>query len=120
PACSLTLPDKPYEEQPQPDSPALSALESESATPNNSLPKPPADLVSGLAALREHPVLVMGVASDILFPAWQQAEVAQALREAGNEKVEHHELSEGHSLFVHDTFLFDVGWFGGAVKAFLG
>ncbi|KAK3897792.1 homoserine O-acetyltransferase [Staphylotrichum tortipilum] len=122
PACSLILPDKPYEEQPQPDSPVLSALTSDSTSSNNSnsLPKPPADLVAGLAPLREHPVLVMGVASDILFPAWQQAEVAQALREAGNEKVEHHELSEGHSLFGHDTFLLDVEGVGGAVRAFLG
>jgi homoserine O-acetyltransferase len=62
----------------------------------------------------------MGVASDILFPAWQQREVADALRAAGNRTVEHHELSEAHSLFGHDTFLLDVEGVGGAVRAFLG
>ncbi|KAL2156935.1 hypothetical protein VTH06DRAFT_1876, partial [Thermothelomyces fergusii] len=73
-----------------------------------------------LAALRDRPVLVLGVASDILFPAWQQREVAEALRRAGNGRVEHHELSEAQSLFGHDTFLLDVEGVGGAVKKFLG
>ncbi|KAK4236020.1 homoserine O-acetyltransferase [Achaetomium macrosporum] len=119
--CNLTLPDKPYEEQPQPDSPMLASLHAETALPTNQGgPKPPADLVDGLAALREHPVLVMGVASDILFPAWQQREVAEALKQAGNKRVEHYELSEAQSLFGHDTFLLDVENVGGAVRSFLG
>lgn len=123
PACTLTLPDKPYEEQPQPDTPMLSQLNAESLpqqNSSNSSSQPPADLVAGLAPLRDHPVLVMGVASDILFPAWQQREVADALRQAGNEQVEHHELNEAHSLFGHDTFLLDVEGVGGAVRNFLG
>ncbi len=127
-SCTLTLPDKPYEEQPQPENtttttttPMLTSLNSDSPLPHHSNPPPPpADLVAGLAPLRNHRVLVMGVASDILFPAWQQREVAEALRQAGNERVEHHELSEGHSLFGHDTFLLDVKGVGGAVRGFLG
>ncbi|KAL2140119.1 hypothetical protein VTI28DRAFT_4234 [Corynascus sepedonium] len=126
PTCSLTLPDKPYEEQPQPqhpssDTPMLSSLSGETL-PHQQQQQlvPPADLVEGLAPLRHHPVLVLGVASDILFPAWQQREVAEALRRAGNERVEHHELSEVQSLFGHDTFLLDVQGVGGAVKEFLG
>ncbi|KAL2268844.1 hypothetical protein VTJ83DRAFT_3690 [Remersonia thermophila] len=138
-ACNLTLPDVPYEEQPQDDdAPSAYASASESASDSAAQaealfatspraaegsepgPAPPADLVAGLAILRHHPVLVMGVASDILFPAWQQREVAEALRRGGNEHVEHHELSEAHSLFGHDTFLLDVEGVGGAVKRFLG
>ncbi|KAL2133858.1 hypothetical protein VTI74DRAFT_1530 [Chaetomium olivicolor] len=123
--CSLTLPDQPYEEQPSSQSESgsamLSALASDSLPhQNQGAPKPPADLVAGFAPLRDHPVLVMGVASDILFPAWQQREVAEALRQAGNKGVEHHELSEEQSLFGHDTFLLDVENVGGAVRSFLG
>jgi len=111
-ACSLTLPDKPYEEQPD------SGVTSE-AEPADGASRPPADLVAGLSSLWNHPVLVMGVASDILFPAWQQREVAEALRMAGNRNVAHYELSEEQSLFGHDTFLLDVKNVGGALKNFL-
>jgi homoserine O-acetyltransferase len=111
-ACSLTLPDKPYEEQP--DSAVTSGAE-----PADGASRPPADLVAGLSSLWNHPVLVMGVASDILFPAWQQREVAEALRMAGNRNVAHYELSEEQSLFGHDTFLLDVKNVGGALKNFL-
>ncbi|KAK5656385.1 hypothetical protein OQA88_4766 [Cercophora sp. LCS_1] len=110
--CSLTLPDKPYEEQPgsEPE-PEGSVTVSASG--------PPGDLIAGLAPLWNHPVLVMGVASDILFPAWQQREIAEALRHAGNRNVAHYELSEEQSLFGHDTFLLDVKNVGGAVNNFL-
>lgn len=124
--CSLTLPDKPYEEKPDDTgaNPVASALSNESPpqpqSSNPQTPQPPADLVAGLDALRNHPVLVLGVASDILFPAWQQREVAEALRQAGNKQVEHHELSEVQSLFGHDTFLLDVNGVGGQVRSFLG
>jgi homoserine O-acetyltransferase len=126
-SCNLTLPDKPYQEQPDSSSSALhhDAPSSSNALHNAAAQQqqgshPPADLVAGLAPLREHPVLVMGVASDILFPAWQQREVAEALRRAGNEKVTHLELSEEQSLFGHDTFLLDVDNVGGTVRNFLG
>jgi homoserine acetyltransferase len=39
--------------------------------------------VPGRTPLKDHPVLVMGVASDILFPAWQQREIAETLRAGG-------------------------------------
>ena len=114
-ACSLTLPDAPYEEQP-----------TDGAQPSLTEPVPspgpaaaPSDLVAGLAPLKHHPTLVMGVASDGLFPAWQQREVAAALRSAGNERVEHVELGEDVSLFGHDTFLLDVENIGGRLKEFL-
>ncbi|KAK4168768.1 putative homoserine O-acetyltransferase [Cladorrhinum sp. PSN259] len=122
-ACSLTLPDTPYQEQSELGMSAV--LEAEAGGGLNTSQqaggsKPPADLVAGFSGLWNHPVLVMGVASDILFPAWQQREVAEALRQAGNRNVAHYELSEEQSLFGHDTFLLDVKNVGGMVKNFLG
>jgi homoserine O-acetyltransferase len=114
-ACNLTLPDTPYEEQPQPE-----PVHQPSAQPGAPAAAPPADLVQGLAPLKATPVLVLGVASDILFPAWQQREVAAALRAAGNGNVTHVELGEEKSLFGHDTFLLDLENVGGAVGGFLG
>ncbi|KAH7558503.1 hypothetical protein BM1_04640 [Bipolaris maydis] len=111
-ACSLTLPDEPYEEKEQPVE-----LESLMQTDGN---EPPADLVAGLKPLANTPVLVLGVASDILFPAWQQKEIATTLRRAGNKNVRHIELGEEKSLFGHDTFLLDLENVGGAVQDFLG
>lgn len=110
--CSLTLPSSPYEEQPgsAPDP-------SEPLVPGSY--RPPEDLILGLAPLRDIPTLVMGVASDILFPAWQQREVAEAVRLAGNRNVTHMELSEEMSLFGHDTFLLDLKHIGGNLKMFL-
>jgi len=63
--------------------------------------------------------LVMGVKSDILFPSWQQKEIADTLKAAGNEKVTHVELGEDLSLFGHDTFLLDLEHVGGNVGRFL-
>jgi homoserine acetyltransferase len=63
---------------------------------------------------------VLGVASDILFPAWQQREIAAALRKVGNRRVTHVELGEDRSLFGHDTFLLDLEGVGGEIKRFLG
>lgn len=114
-ACSLTLPDQPYEEQESSD-----ASSPESATSAALASGPPVDLVRGLAPLRDHPTLVMGVASDILFPAWQQREVAETLRRTGNKRVTHVELGEDVSLFGHDSFLLDLENIGGSIKTFLG
>lgn len=119
-ACSLTLPEKPYEEQPSTAASMLSMNEPVSGGTDTSVNGPPQDLVAGLAPLKEHPILVMGVASDILFPAWQQREIADSLRASGNNNVEHIELGEEISLFGHDTFLLDLKNIGGAVKRFLG
>lgn len=117
-ACSLTLPDKPYEEQPSvsASTPSMDQSVSGHVTDSNA---PPQDLIAGLAPLKSHPVLVMGAASDILFPAWQQREIATTLRAVGNKSVEHIELGEDISLFGHDTFLLDLKNVGGAVGRFL-
>jgi homoserine O-acetyltransferase len=116
-SCSLTLPEKPYEEQ---QSATTAAPMNESVADGDSTTGPPQDLVAGLAPLKNHPVLVMGVASDILFPAWQQREIADTLRAGGNEQVEHIELGEDVSVFGHDTFLLDLENIGGRVGKFLG
>jgi len=113
--CTLTLPDKPYEEQPG----SKSEEDDSGSVQVQPGSKPPQDLVTGLSVLRDHPALVMGVASDILFPAWQQREIAEALRLSGNRNVAHFELSEEQSMFGHDTFLLDVKNVGGAIKNFL-
>jgi homoserine O-acetyltransferase len=112
--CSLTLPDSPYEEQPD------SGTSSDLNAPVEASSSPPADLVEGLRVLRDHPALIMGVESDILFPAWQQREIAETLRRAGNRSVTHVELGEEHSLFGHDSFLLDLKHIGGSLNAFLG
>ena len=113
-SCSLTLPEEPYQEQSDEISQSL-------ADPvNRASATPPADLVAGLSPLNKHPTLVMGVASDILFPAWQQREIAETLRAAGNRSVTHVELGEDTSLFGHDTFLLDLEHIGGNIRSFLG
>ncbi|KAK7914551.1 homoserine O-acetyltransferase [Apiospora marii] len=113
-SCSLTLPESPYLEQPD------AKIVDTTTTPIEVASRPPDDLIAGLAPLRDIPTLVMGVASDILFPAWQQREVADSLRIGGNRKVSHVELSEEQSMFGHDTFLLDLKNVGGNVKNFLG
>ncbi|KAL9098231.1 MAG: hypothetical protein Q9163_006075 [Psora crenata] len=110
-SCNLTLPDSPYEEKERP---------AESSGPVSDISRQPQDdLVAGLAPLRNHPTLVLGVASDILFPAWQQREIAETLRAVGNPSVTHVELGEDTSLFGHDTFLLDVEHVGGNIRTFL-
>lgn len=116
-ACNLTVPDKPYEET---EASSSDIMSSPSSTAPMSSDEPPEDLVKGLASLRDTPTLVMGVASDILFPAWQQREIAETLRRVGNRKVTHVELGEDRSLFGHDTFLLDLEGVGGEIRRFLG
>lgn len=118
PACSLTLPEEPYKEQPS----SLQTADDRNgnkAAQNGAEQRLSPDLVAGLAPLKDHPALVMGVASDNLFPAWQQREVAETLRAVGNQSVEHIELGMDVSLFGHDTFLLDLKNIGGAVGRFL-
>jgi len=112
--CSLTLPDSPYEEQPE------SNANTNFDKPVTRSSVPPEDLVKGLQGLRNTPALILGVASDALFPAWQQREIAETLRIGGNKNVTHVELGEDISLFGHDTFLLDVENVGGNVAKFLG
>lgn len=113
--CSLTLPTKPYTEQPR----RSIAVDSNNTTIKPSSGAPPQDLVEGLKPLRSHPTLILGVTSDILFPAWQQREIAESLRLAGNKMVTHVELGEDVSLFGHDSFLLDLKHIGGNVGRFL-
>lgn len=113
--CNLMLPERPYSEQP-----SEATGQSLSEPPASTTHRPPADLVAGLEPLRDHPTLVVGVASDILFPAWQQREIAETLRAAGNRSVTHMELGEDTSLFGHDTFLLDLEHIGGNIRSFLG
>lgn len=113
-SCNLILPESPYSEQPSNVSSSLS-LDPIVSSPSG----PPDDLIAGLAPLRYHPALVMGVASDILFPAWQQKEIAETLRAAGNRSVTHVELGEDTSLFGHDTFLLDLEHIGQNIRNFL-
>ncbi|RPB09595.1 homoserine acetyltransferase [Morchella conica CCBAS932] len=108
--CSLILPSQPYTEQPRED------IDASTTTDDGSIPP---DLVAGLAPMRNIPTLVLGVTSDILFPAWQQREVAEALKKAGNRRVTHVELGEDVSLFGHDSFLLDIKNIGGSVRRFL-
>ncbi|RKP23144.1 Alpha/Beta hydrolase protein [Syncephalis pseudoplumigaleata] len=74
-----------------------------------------ADLIRGMAPI-QMPTLVLGVQSDLLFPHWQQREIAQCLRKAGNRMVTHYELD---AIYGHDTFLIDVVTVGAAVKGHL-
>ncbi|KAL2373553.1 homoserine O-acetyltransferase [Blastomyces gilchristii SLH14081] len=123
PEHSLTLPAEPYEEQPSSSSSSSSSSGQKSHSHSHSQQQqeqgPPTDLILGLSPLKNHPILVMGVASDILFPAWQQREIAEALEAAGSSRVEHVELGQDVSLFGHDTFLLDLENIGGRVRRFL-
>lgn len=103
--CGLEVPDEPIQEVPR-----------DEVLPVEGVAE---DLVTGLKSAKNVPTLVVGVQSDILFPAWQQREIAEALRKVGNKNVEHVELGEDTSLFGHDTFLLDVENVGGSVARFL-
>lgn len=57
-------------------------------------------LAKGLSNLRDHPMLILGAQSDILFPIDQQREMAEAVRMNGNKQVAYYELD---SPYGHDT-----------------
>ncbi|KAK5127995.1 hypothetical protein LTR85_005112 [Meristemomyces frigidus] len=114
-ACTFVLPDEPYQETESAAEILAGTRDSGAAVDQLS-----EDLVKGMAPLRDTPTLVLGVASDILFPAFQQREVAETLRKAGNRSVTHVELGEDRSLFGHDTFLLDLEGVGGEIRRFLG
>ncbi len=61
------------------------------------------------------PSLVIGVESDILFPVWQQRDLAVRLKDAGS-RVTYRELD---APFGHDTFLIDRERVGGSIKEHL-
>ena len=62
------------------------------------------------------PTLVIGVKSDILFPVWQQRELAQLLEQA-RVPVSYVELD---SPYGHDTFLIEIDAVGEALRNHLG
>lgn len=76
------------------------------------------DLSQGLKALQNVECLIIGVESDLLFPAWQQREVYTHLLKNGTQ-VEHMELTEEESFYGHDTFLLKVDQIGGRIHEFL-
>ncbi|KAJ3330748.1 hypothetical protein HDU76_004963 [Blyttiomyces sp. JEL0837] len=73
------------------------------------------NLVKGMSCIRM-PTLVIGCKSDILFPVWQQREIAECLVEGGNKDVTYVELD---AMYGHDTFLIDFENVGAAVKKHL-
>lgn len=100
------LPALPYELGPQPGEPVLPPEEQMR------------DLVEGFQPLKAIPALIIGAASDILFPARQQREIVECLSRAGNQRVEYIELSEEESQFGHDSFL-KIGRVGKEIGPFL-
>ena len=61
------------------------------------------------------PTLVIGVTTDVLFPVWQQRELADHLTKSGA-RVEYLEID---APYGHDTFLIDRERVGGAIAAHL-
>ncbi|KNC96148.1 homoserine O-acetyltransferase [Spizellomyces punctatus DAOM BR117] len=109
PECHQQTQHKPVDcpiSHPSPHQP----LSSTTASPSDR-----AALVKGLSPITM-PTLVLGVQSDILFPYWQQKEIADCLKEAGNRNVTYYELD---AMYGHDTFLIDLVNIGGAVKGHL-
>lgn len=101
------VPDKPYQEKT-----SVSKI-----SPEESLN----DLKDGLKKISHKNILVVGVESDILFPVWQQREIASLLRSTSPHKdnIEYFELGNDVSNYGHDTFLLSLDDFGPPVKEFL-
>lgn len=101
-----SVPAEPYKEK----------STSASITPEEALE----DLKAGMSQISHLDVLVIGVESDILFPVWQQREIAEVLR--SNNKggdIRYFELGNDVSNYGHDTFLLSLDDFGPHVKDFL-
>ena len=69
----------------------------------------------GLEKIRANRVLVIGVETDILFPLWQQQELADSLKQLGLDT----RLEVIPSLQGHDAFLVDKEHFGPILRDFL-
>lgn len=67
------------------------------------------------AAAIRCPALVIGVVSDVLFPVWQQRELAETLKKTGSE-VTYLELD---APYGHDTFLIEKDAVGNAIREHL-
>ncbi len=71
-------------------------------------------LAAGFARIRVERALVIGVATDILFPIHQQRELAAGLRAGGGEVT----LAELPSIQGHDSFLVDMERFRPVIRRF--
>ncbi|KAM9898600.1 hypothetical protein OXX69_009807 [Metschnikowia pulcherrima] len=106
-ADKANVPDSPYQEK---NSAAhISAEESRK------------DLEDGLKKISHKSIMVVGVESDILFPVWQQREIASSLRATSprDDNIEYFELGTDISNYGHDTFLLSLDDFGPHVREFI-
>lgn len=104
--AKLTIPEVPYQEK---STKAMTTVEEGLL-----------DLKKGMTRLANKDVLVIGVESDILFPVWQQREIADVLMENNSSgKVEYFELGTDISNYGHDTFLLSLNDIGKPVRNFL-
>ncbi|KAI1004021.1 hypothetical protein K3495_g4189 [Podosphaera aphanis] len=111
---TLSLPESPYKEQAE-----ATDIYTKQKPSSTEFREPPLDLIRGMRGLKDHPALIIGVESDILFPYWQQREIVEVLKRVGNTHVTHCELGKESSLFGHDSFLLDLENIGGNLKRFL-
>jgi homoserine O-acetyltransferase len=72
------------------------------------------DLRSALAGIKLQSACVIGVQTDILFPVYQQKEIADALRSNGIDTS----FTNLESLMGHDAFLVDEALFNPHVRAY--
>ncbi len=70
---------------------------------------------AGLGRIQAERCLVVGVESDLLFPLWQQRELADGLRAQGRDVA----FESLPSIQGHDSFLVDTARFGRVVGDFL-
>lgn len=79
------------------------------------------DLREGMRKISHKDVLIVGVESDILFPVWQQREIAEVLKATSHQKdnIKYFELGTDISNYGHDTFLLSLDHIGPPVKEFL-
>lgn len=106
-AESANVPQQPYQEQ----------INKATITPEELLN----DLKDGLRKISNKDILVVGVESDILFPVWQQREIADVLRSTSKEgdNIRYFELGTDISNYGHDTFLLSLDHIGPPVRDFL-
>lgn len=108
-SCSGVVPEVPYKEK---------STHPTKHTVEESLE----DLKRGMRKMANKDVLVVGVESDILFPVWQQREIANVLTTNPDNltgRIEYFELGTDISNYGHDTFLLSLNDIGKPVKAFL-
>lgn len=107
PVETANVPQQPYQEQ----------IQKATVTPEESL----LDLQDGLSKISHKDILVVGVELDILFPVWQQREIAEVLRATAplENNIRYFELGTDISNYGHDTFLLSLDHIGPPVRNFL-